>query len=212
MDDKRSWGDTVLGWFVEPAAEAPAPGAPSADGTPPSAEAGTPTGDPVFASDPPAAINGRVDFDAVFAAAGIPEDARSRVTKAVELLGSLPPDTPAPVKKQIVEASLRAFGVPLDAIVQTAVSEIQALDGYVRAGAGDTQRVLADAEKRIGLYEGEIRQLRTIMEQRVVEQQAVVRACADQTRTVQQVLDFFGSDAVARAADGVRGTDAAPDA
>lgn len=204
MSDKKSLGQTVIGWFVESAGDRPGQGAPPADGTPPSADAGAPAVDQVFAADPPAAINGQVDFEAVFAAAGIGEDARSRVTKAVELLGSLPPDAPGAVKKQIVEASLRAFGIPLDQIIQAAVAEIQAIEGYIRAGAGDTQRVLADGEKRIGLYEGEIRQLRTIMEQRVQEQQAVVRACHDKTLTVQQVLEFFGPDAVSRVVEASR--------
>ncbi len=68
MSDRKSSGQAVLGWFVEPAADASAAGAPSADGTPPSAETGPPAGDPVFTGDPPAAINGRVDFDAVYAA------------------------------------------------------------------------------------------------------------------------------------------------
>ena len=139
-----------------------------------------------------------MDFDAVFTAAGISEDDRGRVTKASDLLGSLPPETPVAVKRQIVEASLKAFGVPIDEIIEAGVGEIQALEGYIRAGASDTQHVLADAEKRIKLYEEEIRQLRGIMEQRVAEQQAVIRACNDKKLAVQQVLEFFGQEAVSR--------------
>lgn len=154
--------------------------------------------EPRFVTNPPAAIDGKVDFDGVFAAAGLSDEDRGRVTRAVELLGSLPPDTPVVVKKQIVEAALKAFGVPIDDIIEAAVGEIQALEGYIRAGAGDTQQVLADAEKRITLYEEEIRQLRSIMEQRVREQQAVVKACNEKKLTVQQVLEFFGQDAVSR--------------
>ena len=36
------------------------------------------------------------------------------------------------------------------------------------------------------------------MEQRVQEQQAVVKACNDKKLAVQQVLEFFGQEAVAR--------------
>ena len=36
------------------------------------------------------------------------------------------------------------------------------------------------------------------MEQRVAEQQAVVKACNDKKLTVQQVLEFFGQEAVSR--------------
>jgi hypothetical protein len=198
MTDKKSWGQTVMGWFIEQDGETSAQAAPSADAPPPSTEDAAPAVEQVFATNPPAAIGGRVDFDGVFAAAGLSDEDRGRVTKAVDLLGSLPPDTPTPVKKQIVEASLKAFGVPIDEIIEAGVSEIQALEGYIRAGAGDTQQVLADAEKRITLYEDEIRQLRNIMEQRVAEQQVVVKACNDKKLSVQQVLEFFGQGAVAR--------------
>ncbi len=198
MTDKKSWGQTVMGWFIEQDGETSAQAAPSADAPPPSTEDAAPAVEQVFATNPPAAIGGRVDFDGVFAAAGLSDEDRGRVTKAVDLLGSLPPDTPTPVKKQIVEASLKAFGVPIDEIIEAGVSEIQALEGYIRAGAGDTQQVLADAEKRITLYEDEIRQLRNIMEQRVAEQQVVVKACNDKKLSVQQVLEFFGQEAVAR--------------
>ena len=198
MTDKKNWGQTVMGWFIETDETQPPAESASAEATPPSADVAAPAVEQVFVTNPPAATGGRVDFDAVFAAAGIADEARSRVTKTIELLGGLPPDTPVVVKKQIVEASLKAFGVPIDQIIQAGVAEIQALEGYIRAGAGDTQQVLGEAEQRIKLYEDEIRQLRQIMETRVTEQQAVVKACNDKKLTVQQVLEFFGQEAVAR--------------
>lgn len=197
MTDKKNWGHTVMGWFIENDTSPPQ-AAPSTEAPPSSTETVAPAVEQVFASNPPAAIDGKVDFDAVFTAAGISEDDRGRVTRASDLLGSLPPDTPVAVKKQIVEASLKAFGVPIDEIIEAGVGEIQALEGYIRAGAADTQHVLADAEKRIKLYEDEIRQLRAIMEQRVAEQQAVIKACNDKKLAVQQVLEFFGQEAVSR--------------
>jgi len=198
MTDKKNWGHTVIGWFIESDDNQPPQAAPSTDPPPPSAENAAPAVEQVFVANPPAAIDGKVDFDAVFTAAGIADEDRGRVTKASDLLGSLPPDTPVVVKKQIVEASLKAFGVPIDEIIEAAVGEIQALEGYIRAGSADTQQVLADAEKRIRLYEDEIRQLRGIMEQRVAEQQSVVKACNDKKLSVQQVLEFFGQEAVSR--------------
>jgi hypothetical protein len=198
MTDKKSWGQTVAGWFIESDETPSTETAPSTGTQPPPAESAQSPAGQLFVADPPAAIGGHVDFEAVFAAAGIEGDDRGRVAKATELLTSLPPETPTPVKKQIVEASLKAFGVPIDQIIEAGVGEIRALEGYIRAGAGDTQQVLADAEKRIGLYEGEIAQLRSLMEQRVAEQQAVVKACNDRKLAVQQVLEFFGQEAVSR--------------
>ena len=198
MTDKKNWGQSVMGWFIVSDEGQPTEGAAPADTAPPSTGSAPPAVEQVFISHPPAAIDGKVDFDAVFASAGIEDEGRTRVTKAVELMASLPPDTPIVVKKQIVEASLKAFGVPIDEIIEAGVGEIQALEGYIRAGSTDTQQVLADAEKRIKLYEDEIRQLRATMEQRVAEQQAVVKACNDKKLSVQQVLEFFGQEAVAR--------------
>ncbi len=198
MTDKKHWGQTVMGWFIETDEHPPEPGAPSTETPPPSADAVTPAVEQVFATNPPAAIGGKVDFDAVFTAAGIDEEDRGRVAKATDLIAALPADTPTVVKKQIVEASLKAFGVPIDQIIEAGVSEIQALEGYIRAGAADTQQVLVDGDKRITLYEDEIRQLRSIMEQRVAEQQAVVKSCNDKKLTVQQVLEFFGQEEVSR--------------
>jgi hypothetical protein len=198
MTDKKNWGQTVMGWFIESDVNPPESGAPSTDTPPPSADAAPPAVEQVFATNPPAAIGGKVDFDAVFTAAGIATEDRGRVAKATDLIATLPADTPTVVKKQIVEASLKAFGVPIDEIIEAGVGEIQALEGYIRAGAADTQQVLADGDKRIKLYEDEIRQLRSIMEQRVSEQQAVVKACNEKKLNVQQVLEFFGQEAVSR--------------
>jgi hypothetical protein len=139
-----------------------------------------------------------VDFDGVFAAAGISDEERQRVSKAGELLGSLPAETPVAVRKQIVEASLRAFGVPIEKIIEAGVCEIQALEGYIRRGSTDTQKVLEESNRRIALYENEIKSLRTVMEQRVQEQHGVAASCNAKKLDVQRVLEFFGQEAVAK--------------
>jgi hypothetical protein len=187
------WGKTVLGWFfVQDEEGASTAAATSVEAAP------TDTAEQVFVTNPPAAVGGKVDFDQVYDAAGIASDERQRVTKTLDLLGALPADTPTPVKKQIVEASLTAFGVPIDKIIESGVAEIQALEGYIRAGAADTQAVFADAEARIKTKEDEIRQLRTVKDERVQEQQAVTKTCNDKKLSIQQILEFFGQEAVAR--------------
>jgi hypothetical protein len=200
MSEKKGWGSTVLGWFiVQDESAAPADSSAASDPAVPAEEGGLPGAGPAFfQKDPPAAIGGRVDFDAVFEAAGIAEEERRRVAKTLDLLQSLPAETPVAVRKQIVEASLKAFGVPIEKIIEAGAGEIQALEGYIRAGAADTQQLLQQSAQRIQQYEAEIKQIRTVMDQRVQEQQAVVKACNDKKLTVQQVLEFFGQDAVAR--------------
>ncbi len=196
MSDKKNWGSTVLGWFVvQDDAEA------DADATAPpteAQEADAAAAAQVFVKPPPAAVGGRIDFDAVFDAAGIADDEQQRVSKAIDLLGSLPEETPVAVRKQIVEASLKAFGVPIDKIIEAGVAEVQALEGYIRTGAVDTQTLLSESQQRIKQYEEEIRQLRTVMDDRVQEQQAVVKACNEKKLGIQRILEFFGQEAVAR--------------
>jgi len=194
MSDKKGWGATVLGWFVV-----------SDDEEGRAAEGGTDAGGEragempqVFLKDPPAALGGQVDFKAVFEAAGIDEEQAGRVVRAQELLASLPGETPAPVRKQIVEASLTAFGVSIDKIIEGGVAEIQALEGYIRSGAADTQTLLTESAGRIKKFEDEIQRIRTVMDQRVQEQQAVTKACNDRKLGIQQILEFFGQEAVAR--------------
>ena len=152
----------------------------------------------VFSTPPPPAPGGKVDFDQVFEAAGIDGDERQRVSRTLELLTSLPPGTDDTVKKQIVMASLRAFGVPIEKIIEAGAQELQALDGYIRAGAADTDKVTAEADLRIKQHEEEVVKLKTVMQDRVSEQQSVVRSCNDKKLEVQKVLEFFGQEAVAR--------------
>jgi hypothetical protein len=204
MTDKKSWGSTVLGWFIVQD-EAQAPDVPPAPAPPPDADAAligaAATGQPspeFFQKEPPAPTDGQVAFDGVFESAGIDAAERERVAKAQQLLGSLPAETPVPVKKQIVEASLKAFGVPIDNIIETGVAEIQALEGYIRKNAADTQKLLDDSTKRIGQFEDEVKKLKARMEEQLQQQQGIVSACNARKLDVQKVLEFFGQEAVAR--------------
>jgi len=202
MSDKKSWGSTVMGWFVvqdqpEQAdkSESPSSGDDAAAIT--KAAAAQPQLD-VFTSPPPAAPGGAVDYEKVFEAAGIDEAERERVKRTLDLLNSLPPGTDDTVKKQIVMASLKAFAVPVEQIVEATAQELQALEAYIRAGASDTEKVTSEADQRIKQYEEEIVKLKSVMQQRVEEQQAVIKRCNEKKLEIQKVLEFFGQETVAR--------------
>lgn len=203
MSDKKTWGSTVMGWFVVKddlpggGDDAGASSDAGADADAIGAAAQQPP-IPVFNSPPPSAPGGKVDYDQVFEAAGIDADERQRVSRTLELLTSLPPDTADAVKKQIVMASLRAFGVPIEKIIEAGAQELQALEAYIRAGATDTEKVTSEADLRIKQYEEEIVKLKTVMQDRVAEQQSVIKSCNEKKLEVQKVLEFFGQEAVAR--------------
>jgi hypothetical protein len=113
------------------------------------------------------------------------------------------------VKRQIVEASLKAFGVPTDRIIQAALGEIGALDGFVHAGETDAQKILAEGKERIARLEQEIAQVKRVMDEAVAAQSGRARAAEGEKLRVGQVLDFFGPEAVA-AVTAQMNKDAAP--
>lgn len=201
MSDKKSWGSAVMGWFVvQDSAEGgtDSHGAASDDALIERVAAGDPEPLEVFTSAPPPSRGGEVAFESVYEAAGITAEEHQRVSRTLELLNSLPPETDETVKRQIVMASLRAFGVPIEKIIESGAEELQALEAYIRGGARDTEQVTTEADQHIRQLEEEIANLRTAMQQRVEEQQKVMRACNAKKLEVQKVLEFFGQDAVAR--------------
>ncbi|HEX5854580.1 MAG TPA: hypothetical protein VFZ57_03090, partial [Thermoanaerobaculia bacterium] len=60
------------------------------------------------------------------------------------------------------------------------------------------QKVHEESEKRITQFTEEIRRIRTVMEGRMAEQQAVIAACNEKKLGIQKVLEFFGQETVAR--------------
>ncbi|HXI13789.1 MAG TPA: hypothetical protein VNM92_14265 [Thermoanaerobaculia bacterium] len=204
MSEKKKWGSTVRGWFIVQDETSEGAGSHSYPSMTADQEAMLQDDDQdeqpleVFRTAPPQSHGGQVDFDQVYQSAGVEAEERQRIERTLELLNSLPPGTDETVKKQIVLASLRAFGVPIENIIESGAEELQALEAYIRAGAKDTEQVTAEAEQRIKQYEQEIVKLRTVMQERVDEQHAVMRACNVKKLEVQKVLEFFGQEAVAR--------------
>jgi hypothetical protein len=215
MSDK-SWGDTVVGWFIVKDEDASQKNETETDLTTDELIAKYAAQTPLTADSssaeissaekfvpenyeaPTAVVNGQVDFEAVFETGGVDADERERIAKAKSLLDSLPENTDIGVKKQIVEASLNAFGVPIEKIIEAGAAEIQALEFYIRSGGSDTEKLLKESSERINQYEQEINNLRKIMEERVKEQNMVKSACNDKKLEVQKILEFFGRDAVAQ--------------
>ena len=200
MSEKKNWGSTVLGWFV--VKEGEEAGAPSAEPPALSAEeiaAATPEPPPVaFVTEPPKAVGGQVDFAGVLDAAGVDAGERDLFAKAQSLLGSLPPGTDPAVRKQIVEASLKAFGVPVDKIIEAGVESIQALEGYLRKTSADTAETARSVQEIVAGYEKKIAEARALLDRKLQEQASVQTSCNSKKLEIQRVLEFFGQEEVAR--------------
>ena len=210
----------MLGWFVvreneeqgpestteeliekyEKKAAAAAPAAPAARGAaapapppPPAVKLNSAVPKIIAGSTPTASV-----FAQVYRSAEIDDEEQERVEKAMTLLQSLPSETPKEIKKQIVEASMKAFGIPVDQIIETGAQEIQALDAFIKHGEAQTQSVLSDARARVIKLDAEIAEIKKLMELQVGTQESLARATNEQKLRVQTVLEFFGQEAVAR--------------
>jgi hypothetical protein len=223
-DKKGGLGHTVLGWFIEKDAAGegslePAPEMSPADstgGSPDSSGFSTPATPASGLDTLPAAAGGglgtsggstaggapvpagNLNFESIFDAAGIAAEERGQVERAQALLADLPADAPAAVKKQVVAAALKAFGIPIARIIEASAQEIQALEGYIQTGAAQAESFRAEAERKVAAFQQEIERIRTAAESRVREQQGVVSACNAKKLEVQQILEFFGQEAVAQ--------------
>ena len=194
MNDTKSWGSTVLGWFVVREGG----GTPDAELDPVEPAQPDAAAPPVpFEGGAPPAPGGKVDFDAVFEAAGVGATERDLFAKAAGLLGNLP-DADTATRKKIVEASLKAFGIPIDKIIETGAHQIQTLEAYLQEQVSKTKGVAEESQKLIADYEGKIRDVRALLERRIAEQGAVQTSCNGRKLEVQKVLEFFGQEEVAR--------------
>jgi hypothetical protein len=133
----------------------------------------------------------QVDFDAVFRNAGLDAAELDRVRKAEALLASLPEGASVEVKRQIVEASLRAFGFDVAKIVTAAATQARAVETWVRLNDQQTQKAVQEAKARIAQLEEQIIGLKADIDKRT-QQLAGMAAAADQRRDqLKAVSDFF---------------------
>jgi hypothetical protein len=201
MSEKKGVGSKLLGIFVE----SENTGTPKEDGDKTPAEivaelAGQAGGKPAEPAPPPvnlkteklaAAGGAPADFDAIFRDAGMDGAELDRVKKAEELLKSLPDATPQPVKKQIVEASLKAFGFEVERIITAAQNQKRALDTYVKVNETATAKAITDAEAQIRSLNEKIAALRADIEKRTAGLSSLTSAAQKRKGDVQKVLDFF---------------------
>ncbi len=132
-----------------------------------------------------------VDFDAVFRQAGMDLNDLEKVRKAEELLKSLPASTPDDVKRQIVEASLKAFGVEVAKISAAATNQLKAIETYVRLNEQQTAKAIADAQGQIQSLDEKIIALKVEIEKKANSLAQTTAAAQIRRGEVQTVLGFF---------------------
>lgn len=141
----------------------------------------------------------QIDVQAVLRKAGLSAEEQGRVDKALTLLHTLPASTPIDLKRQIVAASLQAFGIPVDQILEAALLYISAFESHARAGDTETQTQLEQSKRRLAELEQEAARIKLQMQELGSQQQGLAFACSRQKLRVKEVLDFFGPEAVEHA-------------
>jgi hypothetical protein len=193
---KKGWGKTVLGWFVQSEDERAAEAASAEALIAKYGDGAAPSPVQLEGAPPPPAPGGAVDFEGVYRAAGINDAELEHVRKAGELLRNLPQDTPLEIKRQIVEASLKAFGYPVEKIIEAGAQEIQSLHAYITQGQQGLQQLLQESNQRLAALEQEMQRIRQIMQQSTEQQSQVAYACNLKKLEIQDILQFFGQEAV----------------
>jgi hypothetical protein len=214
MPDEKGLGSKILGVFFENSEDEtpPSPGAKGGDDSeksaadivaelaqqsgrkpPPGASPQPMTRGPVSPAGGPTVAPANVDFDTVFKGAGIDAGELDRVRKAEELLKGLPEATPHEVKKQIVEASLRAFGFDIGKIAAAANTQVKALETFVKVNEQQTAKAITDAKNKISQLEEQIINLRVDIDKRTGGLAAVASAADVRRAQVQKVLEFFNA-------------------
>lgn len=191
-ENDRGFGSKLKGLFFENDGEQ----APSAEKSPAEmvaelAQNAAPPEAPLAAEKMSVELGATPNFEAIFTDAGMDPVELDQVKKAEELLKALPESTPQDVKRQIVEASLKTFGTPVEKIVQAAQNQNRALDTYVRVNDQVTQKAINEAEAKIkGLHE-QIAGLKADIDKRSQHLTGLAQAAGERKTQVQRVLDFF---------------------
>jgi hypothetical protein len=137
----------------------------------------------------------RFDGVAVLTGAGVDEKQRERVERTLELLAALPSDASPQLRKNIVEASLKAFDVSIKAIVEAAGAEVNAYENYIAEGHKQLDELRNQSLQRISELEAEIARVQKRLEIATADQATLDEATVSAMERVRPVLGFFGEAA-----------------
>jgi hypothetical protein len=134
----------------------------------------------------------QVDIASIYRSGTIGADELDRVARAEELLHHLP--SKATNTREVVDATLRAFGVDRGRIVEAASKQLDALEAFIRFSQAQTQQVLDTAARRIAELEVEIERCKANAAQATNEGEDRAKAVNNEMQKVQRVLEFFGDE------------------
>jgi hypothetical protein len=145
----------------------------------------------------PIAPGGSVQFDSVYAQAGIPESSFP-AEKAIQMLTDLPAELPLAAKRQTVRITMdamgKALGVTPETVVADASRKMAALQSYADALSARTEDFVASSQLEINQLEQEISKKRALIDDTKRMLESALTSCKSESDRLDDVLEFFSLD------------------
>ena len=164
---------------VDPASPAAAPPSPAAPSSPAAATA------PVEAA--------KLDFGVIYT--GIAADDLAQVERAEQLLRTLPANLPLETQKQILETTLKTFGVDPQRIQKSLQRQQHALATYAAVVKQDADKRDAEARVRIESLRADALKLERAIEERARTRAGVELACRNKSEAVARTSQYLPAPA-----------------
>jgi hypothetical protein len=133
----------------------------------------------------------KVDFSSIYKAAGLSDEDLEQVERAENLLRTLPASLPLETQKQIIEGTLKTFGIDPARIRQTIQREQRSLVAYATVVRQDAEKRDAESHARIEALRAEAMKLEHSIEERGRARASVELACKTQSDSVGRMVEFL---------------------
>jgi len=143
----------------------------------------------------PAVDAAKLEFASIYKAASIADDDLEQVERAEQLLRTLPANLPLETQKQILEGTLKTFGVDPSRIRQTILRKQRALTTYAQVVKQDAEKRDAESHARIESLRAEALKLEHAIEERGRSRASVELACKSQSDAIARMVDFLPAPA-----------------
>jgi hypothetical protein len=146
---------------------------------------------------PPAPVEpAKLDCPGIYRAAGLTDEDLSQVEHAEQLLKTLPANLPLETQKQILEGTLKTFGVDPARIHQTLQRQQRALAGYAAVVRHDAEKRDADARARIESMRAEALKLERAIDDRARGRAGVELSCKMQSDALSRIVEYLPAAAI----------------
>ena len=193
MTEQKGLGKKIKRLFLEDDGGEGASPASAADEVARVAETAFPASSaPPVAPPPQATVEpAKLDFKEIYQTAGLAEDDLAQVDRAEKLLRTLPANLSLETQKQILDGTLKTFGVDPQRIRNSIKRQQRALSAWAGVVKQDADTRDAEAHVRIESLRAEALKIEHAIEERARSRASVELACKTQSEAVGRMIDFL---------------------